>query len=92
MDYIIADPNVLNSDEHYTEKNLKTSKYLELSFTLKEQIKVNELPFKKNGFITFGSFNSFAKISDDTIALWGRFLKKIEAKLLLKSSSSVHEF
>ena len=91
MDYIIADPNVLNSDEHYTEKILRLPNIWSCHSPLKEQIKVNELPFKKNGFITFGSFNSFAKISDDTIILWSQILKKIGAKLLLKSSSSVHE-
>ena len=91
MDYIIADPNVLISNEHYTEKILRLPNIWSCHSPLKEQIKVNELPFKKNGFITFGSFNNFAKISDNTINLWSQLLKKIESRLLLKSSSTGHE-
>ena len=47
------------------------------------------LPFDKNKFITFGSFNNFLKISDEVIRTWSKILKKIKnSKLILKSSLS----
>lgn len=51
---------------------------------------VSELPYKKNGFITFGSFNKITKVSHHTIVLWAFILKRIPAsKLVLKSRGLV---
>ena len=48
-------------------------------------------PSIKNGYITFGSFNNFNKISDETLEVWGSILKKIDnSKLLLKSSANLN--
>jgi len=43
-------------------------------------------PLAENGFVTFGSFNNAAKISEETIALWAAILLRLpDARLLLKS-------
>lgn len=34
-------------------------------------------PFEKNGFITFGSFNNFVKVSDNTVRLWEDLLEAL---------------
>lgn len=45
-------------------------------------------PVLVNGYITFGSFNSFAKISDSTLRLWAAVLQKSPgSRLRLKSRS-----
>lgn len=45
---------------------------------------VNILPALNNGHITFGSFNRPNKLSDSTIALWGRVLAAVpDARMLL---------
>lgn len=45
-------------------------------------------PFKKNGRITFGSFNNTSKISQKTIVLWSRILKRVpDSRLKLKARS-----
>ena len=47
---------------------------------------VGPLPVLKNGYVTFGSFNNFRKLSPPTIQLWARLLREIPAaRLLLKS-------
>ncbi len=54
---------------------------------------VSPPPFEKNGYITFGSFNNLAKLSDQTIQLWAGILTKMpESKLILKSRGLDDEF
>ena len=43
-------------------------------------------PFEKNGFITFGSFNHLAKLTDSTVRLWSRVLDAVpDSRLVLKA-------
>ena len=35
------------------------------------------LPALKNGYVTFGSFNGYLKLSDATLRLWGRILARV---------------
>ena len=45
-----------------------------------------EAPCVKNGYVTFGSFNNFAKVSDDMLALWRGVLERMKkARLVIKS-------
>ena len=91
MDYIIADPYVLDNKEYYSEKILRQPNIWSCHLPLNNEIKINELPYKKNGFITFGSFNNFAKISDNTVIVWSELLKKTKSQLILKSSIQVQK-
>ncbi len=51
-----------------------------------QQLAITPPPVLRNGFITFGSFNNAAKISDDTIAAWATLLHQVaDARLLLKT-------
>jgi len=44
-------------------------------------------PVEKNGFVTFGSFNSIKKLTVRTIGLWCRLLKEVpDSRLVIKSS------
>jgi len=46
---------------------------------------VTETPWKDKGFITFGCFNNFSKVTDEMLGLWGRILAQVpNSKLLLK--------
>ncbi len=46
-------------------------------------------PVEHRGHVTFGSFNNFAKINPDVIALWAEVLRAVpDSKLLCKSTSS----
>ena len=44
-----------------------------------------EAPCLKNGYVTFGSFNNLAKVTDETLLLWRGILEQVRSsKLVLK--------
>jgi protein O-GlcNAc transferase len=46
---------------------------------------IDHPPAQDNGYVTFGCFNNFAKVTDPVIALWARVLDKVpNARLLLE--------
>ena len=47
---------------------------------------VGPLPYSQNGYITFGSFNNFNKITESVLKVWRQLLKSVpDSRLLLKS-------
>ncbi len=87
MDYIIVDPYVIDGKQNFTEKFITLPKIWNCHSPLNDNLKVEKLPALKNNYITYGSFNSFSKISDETIDIWSELLIKTNSKLILKSSS-----
>jgi protein O-GlcNAc transferase len=90
IDYIIADNNLIKKDQEklYEEKIIRLPKIWSSHSPVNFNIDVNELPALKNRYITFGSFNNFIKISEETIELWAKILKaNKDSKLILKSST-----
>lgn len=90
IDYRIAD--------EYTEpegaENFSSEKIIRLPggfhcySALADSPDVAPLPSKKNGHITFGSFNNFAKCSNETIFLWSEIMKNVpNSKIVLKALS-----
>lgn len=44
-----------------------------------------EAPVRKNGYVTFGSFNNFAKVTDEILLLWRGILEAVRgSKLVIK--------
>ena len=93
MDYLIADENLITKEEesNYTERVIKLPKIWNSHFLMSTKLEINDVPALKNGFITFGSFNNYGKLSDDTIEIWSQILKNIKSKLILKSSVHDHK-
>lgn len=81
----IADPEG-ESDRWYTERIVRLKHgFLCYAPPIDAPPVVNR-PFYKNGFITFGSFNSLPKLSPLLISVWSQILIKVEnSSLLLKS-------
>ena len=47
-----------------------------------------EAPCRNNGYVTFGSFNNLAKITDETLLLWRGILEQVRSsKLVLKGKT-----
>jgi len=93
MDYIIADPNLIKKNERdlYSEKIL----YLPRIWNAMEKFEylpnLNELPNLKDNIFSFGSFNNFKKISNDTLKVWSKILNNSNSRLFLKNSLGYNE-
>ena len=90
MDYIFVDKNLILSDEEnlYTEKVIYLPDIWNVHSGFKFTRKKHPSPIIKKKHITFGSFNNFSKIIDETIEVWSKILKKNDgSRLILKSGS-----
>ena len=90
IDYLIADDHLIKDEERfYSEKIIKLNNIWNAHSGFDFIREFSETPAKKNNYITYGSFNNFLKISDETAYAWSEILKKTQnAKLILKSSNN----
>lgn len=81
----ISDP-VDAGDAYYSEKLFRLPGPF-LSYQGEPDIAgADDIPFKKNNYITFGSFNNLNKVTTDVTAAWSRILNKVpNSKLVLKA-------
>lgn len=90
IDYFLTDINVDpvgGNDEFFTEKliRLPHSHFCYDPLVLGPPLK-KKAPCVSNGYITFGSFNRFAKLTSETLAMWSTIMQVIpEARLILRS-------
>ena len=92
MDYLIVDKNQINPKEEslYSEKIIYLPSIWNCHSGYNFKRSENEMPFQKNKFITFGSFNNFLKINDEVINVWASILKEVEnSRLFLKTSQAM---
>lgn len=55
-------------------------------------LEVPPFPSLKNGHITFGSFNNFAKVTDEVLEAWAKIMQRLpSSQLALKSFGMEHE-
>ena len=89
---MITDP--IGQTEKYYSENLYRLPNNFLCFTGEEETEfIREIPFVRNKYITFGSFNNFSKITDETIKTWSSILNIIpNSRLVLKTSRDNLEF
>ena len=88
IDYLLADPWTLPESEeaHFSEKIWRLPETYVCFTAPREEVPVGELPARRNGCVTFGSFNNLNKLNDAVVALWARVLERTPAsRLLLKA-------
>ena len=87
-DYILTDNYCapFETNPFYTEKFLTIfGSHFCFSYLKGKYPEITESSFKRNGYITFGCFNNFAKITDKMLELWSIILNKVpNSKLILK--------
>jgi predicted O-linked N-acetylglucosamine transferase (SPINDLY family) len=77
MDYRLTDPYLDppgETDAFYAEKSIRLPDTFWCYDPLGSEPAVNAPPCLKNGFITFGCLNNFAKVNDVLLSLWARVL------------------
>ncbi len=90
MDYRIADEYTEpeGSERYSSEQIIKLPGGFHCYSAFGDSPDLVPPPSVKNGHITFGSFNNFAKCSAETIFLWSEILKNVPgSKLVLKALS-----
>lgn len=87
-DWLIADHHVCPSDRT-VESHERIARLKNCFLCYQAQPEASDPappPFEKNGFITFGSFNHLAKVTDSSVRLWARVLDAVpDSRLILKA-------
>lgn len=90
IDYLISD-NIVSpqgAEKFSTEKILRLPDCYICYEPPEYAPSVRALPAVQNGFVTFGCFNNFAKVTPQVMALWAQLLKELPgSRLLLKNHS-----
>ncbi|MBM4137690.1 MAG: tetratricopeptide repeat protein [Nitrospira sp.] len=74
------------TEQFYTEKLIRLPECFLCYLPHRDSPEVNELPLLTKKYITFGSFNSFPKVSKEVFYLWAEILKSVAGShLMLKS-------
>ncbi|HEX4054245.1 MAG TPA: tetratricopeptide repeat protein [Tepidisphaeraceae bacterium] len=89
IDYRLTDPYLDppgEGDELYAEQSIRLPS-TSLCYSAPERTsEANPPPALQAGYVTFGSFNNFTKLSDVTIALWAEVLRAVAgSRLLIKA-------
>ncbi|MCA3280066.1 MAG: hypothetical protein ING10_12415, partial [Roseomonas sp.] len=89
MDWIIADDVVLPPEDEtlYIEKPLRLSGCYLCYTPPPETVAPSPPPMLHKGHVTFGCFNTLAKINEEVLAAWAAILNRLpDARLLLKTA------
>lgn len=91
MDYFLTDVYVdppAQNDEYFTEKLLRLPHSHFCYYLLRPLPAISPPPFFTNGYITFGTLNKFAKITDKMLAAWAKIMQQVpNSKLFLKGKT-----
>ena len=94
VDYFISDKYLEpTANQQYFTEQLLVLADSQFCYTGQSNIvESKEAPCKSNGYITFGSFNNYAKLSDDVLLLWLEILYRVpQAKLLIKTQVAAND-
>lgn len=85
MDYRLTDPHLdpPGNEKFYTEKSLALSRTYWCYSAPGEAPQVASLPALSNGYVTFGSLNRLAKVSDECLATWAKILAAVPNSRLM---------
>jgi predicted O-linked N-acetylglucosamine transferase (SPINDLY family) len=87
MDYRITDEicDPVGTDRWHSEKLYRMA--APMWAYMPPEIELTPAPCLENGYITFGSFNNFGKLTDEILAVWGEIMAAAPtARLIFKST------
>jgi protein O-GlcNAc transferase len=88
IDFIFADQSAIKSEEEklFVEKIYRLQDSYTHCNLAQLPLATNIVPKTKNGFVTFGSMNSFHKISPELLSIWAEILAQVDnSKLIINS-------
>ena len=86
IDFIIADPNLFKKGEdHLYSERILLFKNIWNSMSLPENLP-NIAKDKNKNIFSYGSFNNYVKMSNETIEVWSKIINYSNSRLYLKSS------
>jgi predicted O-linked N-acetylglucosamine transferase (SPINDLY family) len=95
IDYRLTDPYIDppgQGDIHYSEQSIRLPHCFWCYEPALDADPVAELPARRNGFVTFGCLNQFAKVNKPVLQLWARILQSVPgARLVLQSPAGAHQ-
>jgi protein O-GlcNAc transferase len=79
IDYRLTDPflDPPETDQFYSEKSVRLPHTFWCYESMHPELQVSGLPAIKNGYVTFGCFNKFAKVTPASLKLWASLLSAI---------------
>lgn len=90
VDYFLTDRYLINEDtQKYFVEKLLVMPHSHFCYTpLNDMPQASKgAPCRRNGYVTFGSFNNLTKVNDDVLFVWSEVLKRVpQSRLLLKGS------
>ena len=89
IDYRLTDPYIDPpgvSDGDYCERSIRLPHCFWIFQPPEESPPVSPLPAQRNGFITFGCLNQFAKVSGPALELWVKILQRVpDSRLVIRA-------
>lgn len=85
MDYFLTDKYCTGDASYFTEKLLPLPHSHICFIASKENESVAAPPCLKRGYVTFGSFNQYGKVTDSILITWRKILEQVpDSRLILK--------
>ena len=84
FDYFLSDKFCAGDESWFTEKLIRLP-HSHICYNSQLKLETSDAPCLKKGFVTFGSFNNFAKVTDSILVAWKKILDRLpRSRLLLK--------
>jgi len=90
MDYRLTDEwaDPIGQERYHSEKLLRLPGGFLCYTPSLEAPELASLPYRKNGYITFGCFNHLSKVSSEVVAIWAEILQQLPgSQIVLKHIS-----
>lgn len=71
------------SEDRYSERLIRLDPASQCYQPTDEELCVSEPPFRRNGYVTFGSLNNLLKLNDFVLAAWAKILRSVPSSRLL---------
>lgn len=94
VDYVLGDEYCTPAERQsaYVERLLAVRGSHFCFHIFKDMPAVTEPPWLNRGYVTFGCFNNFSKVTDEMLKVWGRILSQVpQSRLFLKHKLFDHE-